>query len=236
MQARTFARAAALVLIVSFGMTVRSQQPPERPPQFERLPAAIPIFPLPDVMLFPLVSRPLHIFEPRYRAMVADALRGDRIIGMVLLQPGYESEYEGRPAIFPIGCAGLITDVEELPDGRYNIMLQGLMKFRVTSEDRTRPYRLASVDPLPEFLSAEQRPALGTRRLRLEELLAAPIKFSGSEPRFPKGLPDEELVNRLSQYLQMKPFERQQLLESDGVVARSAALIDLLEERARLPQ
>ena len=78
------------------------------------LPATIPIFPLEDVMLFPSVSRPLHIFEPRYRAMVADALKGDRIIGMVLLRPGYEADYEGRPPVYPIGCAGVITEVRRV--------------------------------------------------------------------------------------------------------------------------
>jgi hypothetical protein len=73
------------------------------------LPATIPIFPLPDATLFPNASHAFRIFEPRYRAMIADALEGDRIIGMVMLQPGYEADYEGRPPIVPIGCAGLIT-------------------------------------------------------------------------------------------------------------------------------
>ena len=73
------------------------------------LPATLPLFPLPNVVLFPNVFLPLHIFEPRYRAMVADALKGDRLIGMVLLRPGWESDYEGRPPVFPTGCAGLIT-------------------------------------------------------------------------------------------------------------------------------
>ena len=89
----------------------------QRLPGGEILPRTIPIFPLPDVMLFPNTTRPLYIFEPRYRAMVADALMGDRIIGMVLLRPGYEADYEGRPPVYPIGCAGVITDVEQMPDG-----------------------------------------------------------------------------------------------------------------------
>ena len=116
---------------------------PDKVPGAGMLPPTIPIFPLPDAMLFPNVSRPLHIFELRYRAMVADALKGDRIIGMVMLRPGYEADYEGRPPVYPIGCAGIITDVEQLPDGRFNILLSGLVKFRVTSEDQTRAYRLA---------------------------------------------------------------------------------------------
>ena len=77
------------------------------------LPAHDPlIFPLPNVVLFPNVFLPLHVFEPRYRAMVADALNGDRMIGMVLLRPGWEGEYEGRPPIYAVGCAGLITHAE----------------------------------------------------------------------------------------------------------------------------
>src|ERR671922_1672133 len=106
------------------------------------LPDTIPIFPLPNVVLFPNVFLPLHIFEPRYRQMVADALDGDRIIGMVLLRPGWEGNYEGRPPVYPIGCAGLITHAERLPDGRYDIVLQGLEKFRILAEDEGRPYRI----------------------------------------------------------------------------------------------
>jgi hypothetical protein len=82
------------------------------------LPPTIPLFPLSNVVLFPNVFLPLHIFEPRYRAMIGDALDGDRIVGMVMLQPGYEADYEGRPPVFPIGCAGLITRAEPLGDGR----------------------------------------------------------------------------------------------------------------------
>ena len=127
------------------------------------LPATLPLFPLPNVVLFPNVFLPLHIFEPRYRAMVADALDGDRLIGMVLLRPGWEGDYEGRPPVFPIGCAGLISHHEQLPDGRYNIVLRGLEKFRVEREDDSRLYRLGEVitlnEPLPETDRAEVRSA-----------------------------------------------------------------------------
>src|SRR5258705_6592230 len=98
------------------------------------LPPSIPLFPLPNVVLFPNVFLPLHIFEPRYREMVGDALRGDRIIGMVLLKHGYEANYEGRPAIYTTGCAGVITHSQPLPDGRYDIVLRGIEKFSVASE------------------------------------------------------------------------------------------------------
>ena len=109
------------------------------------LPPTIPVFPLPNVVLFPNVFLPLHIFEPRYREMVADSLAGNRIIGMVLLRPGWEPNYEGRPPVYSIGCAGLITFSEQHSDGRYNIVLRGLEKFRITGEDHSRSYRVAEV-------------------------------------------------------------------------------------------
>ena len=198
------------------------------------LPQTIPIFPLQDVMLFPNISRPLLIFEPRYRAMVADALKGDRIIGMVLLRAGYEAEYEGRPPIYPIGCAGVITASEQLPDGRYVMVLRGLVKFRVTSEDRTRPYRLARVEAMPELPSDEERAALRRQRPRLTALLAKVVE-PGSEPPSPD-LPDEDLVNGLAQQLDLDPVERQELLEQKGLLSRSQALIDLLEARVTPPR
>ena len=88
---------------------------------------------------------PLHIFEARYRAMTEDALAGDRMIGMTLLKPGFEAEYEGRPPIYPVGCVGLITHAERLPDGRFHIVLQGVERFRVTGEDASRVYRLGLI-------------------------------------------------------------------------------------------
>jgi uncharacterized protein len=195
------------------------------------LPPTIPIFPLPNVVLFPNVFLPLHIFEPRYREMVADALRGDRIIGMTLLRPGFEANYEGRPAVYPVGCAGLITHAEPQPDGRYNIVLRGMEKFRIGGEDASRSYRLAHVTALDEPANVEVRNVVRQQRHRLEAILAATIERSGHEPRFPAAVPDEDLVNGLAQYLPLEPLERQALLECDGVAARCLALIDLLEMR-----
>jgi Lon protease-like protein len=193
------------------------------------LPGTIPIFPLPNVVLFPNVFLPLHVFEPRYRTMVADALEGDRIIGMVLLQPGYEANYEGRPPVFAIGCAGVITHSEPLGDGKYNIVLRGLERFRLLGEDNDRAYRLAHIDVLPEDVPEGHRGELRRHRQRLEALLAAALERSGSEPRFPPAVADEDLVNALAQYLELDPLERQALLEQDGVLARCRALMDLLE-------
>ena len=196
------------------------------------LPPTIPIFPLQDVMLFPDASRRLHIFEQRYRDMVADALEGNRLIGMVLLEPGHEAEYEGRPPVYPIGCAGVIADVEELPDGRYNILLRGLTKFRITGEDQSRSYRLADVEALPEVVSDAQRPALADLREELMELL--PSAMPGLE--IPGGLPDEDLVNGVAQAIQIDPVDRLGLLEQPGPLARAQALIDLLYIRSALPR
>ena len=192
------------------------------------LPATIPIFPLEGPTLFPNASYPFRIFEPRYRAMVADALKGDRIIGMVMLQPGYEADYEGRPPIVSIGCAGLITDYEELPDGQYTIVLGGLTKFRVTGEDDSRTYRLAHVEAVPEVENETDTIALGEQRQRLESLLLA---LSGRLriPEAPAGVPDEQVVDELSQRLPIDPVSKQRLLEQDGPLARAIVLVEMLE-------
>src|SRR5688572_32951673 len=100
------------------------------------LPDKLPLFPLPNVVLFPNVFLPLHIFEQRYREMVSDVLQGDRLIGMVLLRPGWESDYEGCPPVYSIGCSGVITHAERLDDGRFNIVLRGVERFRIVEEER----------------------------------------------------------------------------------------------------
>lgn len=231
MKSKSLACAIWMVGLLSVPGTVWAQSAtPDKAPGADKLPPTIPIFPLPDTVLFPNVSLPLHIFEPRYRAMVADALKGDRIIGMVLLQPGYEANYEGRPPIYPIGSAGVITQVQQLPDGRFNIVLQGLVKFRVTGEDNSRPYRLAHVNAMPELPTDEEKAGLRKQRQRLEALLAPSFERSGgAEPRFPPEIRDEDLVNTLAQYLELDTIDRQALLELKGVLSRSQALIDLLE-------
>lgn len=192
------------------------------------LPPTIPIFPLPNVVLFPNVFLPLHIFEPRYKQMVEDALNGDRIIGMTLLRPGWERDYEGRPPVYPIGCAGVITHAERLPDGRFNIVLRGMEKFRVTGEEAERPYRLAHVEPVPEPSFESVRTEMRGQRRRLEALLV-PQPEGQADPKVPSAMPDEDLVNALAQYLEFDPVEKQALLERDGVLDRCRSLIELLE-------
>src|SRR5262249_61215492 len=92
------------------------------------------LFPLPTLVLFPHVLQPLHIFEPRYRQMTADALAGDRLIAMALLRPGWEKDYEGRPPIYSVICVGRIVAEKRLPDGRFNILLRGVSRARVRRE------------------------------------------------------------------------------------------------------
>jgi uncharacterized protein len=193
------------------------------------LPPTIPIFPLPNVVLFPQVFLPLHIFEPRYRAMVEDALAGDRIIGMVLLRPGWEGSYEQRPPVYPIGCAGLITHADRLQDGRFNIVLRGLEKFRIVGESHEQPYRMAHIETLAETLTANDRTLVTAARRRLEAMVSPGSDSPAPERALPRGMPDEELVNALAQYLGLEPVEKQALLERHGLVERSQSLVELLE-------
>ena len=200
------------------------------------IPSKIPIFPLPNVVLFPKVFLPLRIFEPRYRAMVEDALAGDRVVGMVLLRPGYEANYEGRPPVYAVGCAGDITHSERRDDGRLNIVLRGTEKFRIAGEDVSRAYRLARIEPIAEIDEDAAAAAMVHERQRLLALLKILLARLGSEARFPPDLSDEELVNGFAQNLDLDVIERQALLERPGVLSRCRALADLLEMKAHAVQ
>ena len=203
----------------------------------------LPLFPLPNVVLFPSVFLPLHVFEPRYREMVTDALASDRLIGMVLLKPGWEHEYDGRPPIYPIGCTGVMTHCERLSDGRFNIVLRGIERFRVLAEDHDRAYRRATIEPYAESaLAAEDRAVLQRQRSRLETLLSPGVERDlgrrsidpahgreAGDPMIPSGMADEELVNALAQYLDLEPIEKQALLERRCLRSRAESLVELLE-------
>jgi Lon protease-like protein len=195
------------------------------------LPFSIPLFPLPNVVLFPNVFLPLHIFEARYRQMVAAALAGDRIIGMVLLRPGYENEYDGTPPIYPTGCAGLITHHETLEDGRYNLVLRGLEKFTINTEEGPaagRLYRSAVITPVHDEVRADQRDDLRKERKRLQDLLT-PLFSDELANVLPETMPDVDLINALAQYLEFAPMEKLALLERQGPLARCRSMVELLE-------
>jgi len=202
------------------------------------LPFSLPIFPLPTVVLFPNVFLPLHIFEARYRQMIGEALAGDRIIGMVLLQAGYEDDYDGAPPVYATGCSGLITHAEKLGDGRYNLILRGLEKFSIHGEEVAavgRLYRSAVITPIDETVRATERDELRRERQKLQELLT-PV-FSGSlDGRLPDAMPDEDLINALAQYLEFDPMEKLALLERQGALARCRAMIELLEMKAMIAE
>ncbi|MDJ0785542.1 MAG: LON peptidase substrate-binding domain-containing protein [Myxococcota bacterium] len=190
--------------------------------------AQIPLFPLSNVVLFPGCLTPLHVFEPRYRQMTESALEGQRLIGMVTVLPSEQDEMAGNPGIFPIGCAGFITDHEQLDDGRYNIVLRGTRCFRVTHEiptDAERLYRLADVGFLDEPTSP---PKPGVRAAVLAHLEAI-AKRSGQSQELSlsqlEGLDDASFANVLCQALGFPPEEKQGLLEA-GV---SGERLDRLE-------
>jgi len=198
------------------------------------LPEVIPIFPLPNVVLFPLMPLPLHIFEPRYRKMVADALATHQTIGMALLRPGWEDDYEGRPPVYAVGCAGRIERSELLPDGRYNILLRGAGRFRITGERTGEPYRLADA----ELLVEDKGDAAEVDSLR-QALLAALARSSEGPVSLvlQAELPADLLVNAVAQSLDLAPVEKQSLLDCDTIPARYRRLLEILEflllERAR---
>jgi Lon protease-like protein len=199
------------------------------------LPDGIPLLTLPEETLFPNAPRRLEVVDARDRALLADAMKGNRIIGIVMPLLGLEADSLERPPIFEVGCAGLITKIEERPDGHLNVLLRGLVKFRVTDEDNSRAYRFAHVVALPERPNASQASTLKGMRQRLDDLLWLSIDHFGVEPP-PLAIPDEDVVNVVSQYADINPFQRQRLLEQEGVLARSRALVDLLETLSRMPR
>ncbi|MGE4057055.1 MAG: LON peptidase substrate-binding domain-containing protein [Vicinamibacterales bacterium] len=222
----------ALVALVALGALVtpartQSIQPPPLPSSGPTtLPETIPLFPLPDVAIFPNVAKPFNIYEERYRTMLTDAIAGDQVIGLVMLRPGFESDYEGRPPVYAIGCAATIVDYQLQSNGQYYLVLRGLMKFRILSEDQSRPYRVARVEPLPEVVEPGDRPALTAQRDRIVKLLLDVIPTALAPPI---EVTDEDVINILAQRLPMATADRQVLLEKDGLLARSETLIDLLE-------
>jgi Lon protease-like protein len=204
-------------------------KPAQAPDAVIEIPATLPLFPLPDVVLFPDVALPLRIYEPRYRALMADALKGNRLIGMVLLQPGHEAEYEGRPPIFAVGCVGVITQEEQQPNGEYTFVLRGLQKFRVTGENPGGAYRVARVTPLPEAaLNASQAKEILVERQRIDKLLPPLLDALGIKPP-PDNLSNEGLMIGLAQLLEFSAPEWQELLEKEGLLERLRLIAERME-------
>jgi Lon protease-like protein len=200
-------------------------------------PVLLPIFPLGDVVLFPGVRAPLHIFEPRYQQMMEVALEGGRVIGMVAVRPDHADEMAGDPAVFPIGCAGAIERHERLRDGRYNLVLRGIHRFRIAEEhlpDGERLFRLARVEPLVEVEIDEIAAArIAPKRARVARLLEEMISGTAGAQQGPalrrlSSLGDTEFANGLCQALGLPVEDRQALLEASGPAARIDSLEGML--------
>lgn len=200
------------------------------------------LFPLPNVVLFPGVLMPLHIFEPRYRQMVADAMSSDRLITMVLLEPGWETDYEGSPAVYPIGCLGRIIHHEPLPDDRSNLVLHGLRRVRLDAEVPTgRLYRSAVSGILKE-----QDPPGGadsTKRCRavVNEALHDLLDSLGWAEEFRRNIsPDDlalgELCDLASHLVPLDVELKQKLLEELDLGMRAAMVAAALMVEVRFTQ
>ena len=182
------------------------------------------IFPLPGAILFPELQLPLHIFEPRYRALVSDALVKDRRIGMI--QP--QTATEGAP-LFAIGCVGKIDEVEALDDGRYNIVLEGEARFRLLRElEVATPYRQIEAELLPdqdeEVLSSAERASFEREARRFADAQGYSVDW-GSVER----LDDMALINGVSQIAPFDAAAKQALLEASDLRTRCELLVQLMQ-------
>ena len=205
----------------------------------------VPIFPLAGALLFPRAQLPLHIFEPRYRAMVHDALSGDKLIGMVQPKPvltdaagGVEGDEREPPQLFHIGCLGEIVSSEELSDGRYNIVLEGTARFRIAQEaDVTTPYRQVDADRSgfdddddPEPLASIQRAELERESRRYADALGYAVDWEAVSR-----LHDEMLVNGIAQIAPLDPGSKQALLEARDLSERADLLVQFMQFQRMLP-
>lgn len=197
----------------------------------------LPIFPLSNVVLFPRVKTPLHLFEPRYRQLARDVLQGERRIGMVVVRPEHVDEMPGDPPIYPVGCAGVITESHRLPDGRYNLVLLGEHRVRVVAEEpRVDPrlYRVARVVRLQDSYPEAER----ARVARLRAAIAAdigvlirraqPDRSHAFDPELFAGVDDETFVNAVANAFAFPAEEKQALLEAEDVPERYARLASSL--------
>lgn len=187
------------------------------------------ILPLTGALLFPRMQLPLHIFEPRYRAMVTDSLARDRRIGMIQPRPGFrEAPGEALP-LFEIGCAGRIAEVEALDDGRFDIVLEGLSRFRVIRElEVTTLFRQVEAeliaDPDDEVLALGERASLELESRRFADAQGYAVDWNAVSR-----LDDEALVNGIAQIAPFDPAAKQALLEADTLSERAELTVQLMQ-------
>lgn len=196
------------------------------------LPATLPIFPLPGVLLLPRGEMPLNIFEPRYLQMFDEALAGNRLIGMI--QPEFDTaEDDPRPSLVDVGCAGRITGFQESGDGRYLVTLTGIIRFRVAEElTVATPYRQCR--PIYDEFSQDLMPGVGeddVDRDALMKTLKAYLEANQLEADWAgiRGASNEALVNALSMMSPYGTREKQALLEAPDLRSRAEILVAITE-------
>jgi Lon protease-like protein len=191
----------------------------------------LPLFPLPDLVFFPETRVPLHVFEPRYRQMITDVVARDQRFGLVLLRPGFDANYFGAPPVHACGTVGRIEQMATLPDGRYNILLFGEMRFRIIAESSQEPYRTARVIAQPQVTGDPN--AAYAQREWLSELSKQYLRYFPERESVPEiesaGL--EALTNALIMSLSFDAAEKQRLLEIDDIVMRAEDVATELENR-----
>ena len=188
----------------------------------------VPVFPLPNCVLFPGMFLPLHIFEPRYRAMTADALAGERLIAMALLKPGWQPDYAGSPPVHEIAGVGKIVEDVKLEDGRYNLVLIGLSRVRILEEVGDGPYRRARVRILEDVAPGkgyerQRRTLLGIYTQIMKDLT------QGTVPMPPDDVPLGMLCDLVASLLSFDPPTKQGFLEELRVTLRCDRLLERLE-------
>jgi len=202
----------------------------------------IPLFPLPATVFYPNTSLPLHIFEPRYRNMVEDALNGKGEIGMILLKPGWENDYQGTPEIMTIGCVGKITRHSELPEGKYNILLSGLYRFRILNEIKGKTYRQAEVAILKEINNKDLTSQASPIKERLIRIMQLYLKNIPNGAKIEEALHMEncqnlaEFVDKLTHHFDLPVNKMQEFLEQQDVQKRADSLYSLIEFKNQLIQ
>lgn len=182
------------------------------------------IFPLPGAILLPGLQLPLHIFEPRYRALVSDALIRDRRIGMI--QP--QRPLEGAP-LYRVGCVGRIGDIETMDDGRYNLVLEGEARFRIVRElEVATAYRQVEAELIAEdedaVLSAVERAGFEQEARRFANRQGYSVDWA-SVTR----LDDRSLIDGVAQIAPFDPASKQALLEADSIGRRCELLVQLMQ-------
>jgi uncharacterized protein len=195
----------------------------------------VPLFPLPNVVLFPKTPVPLYIFEERYRTMVREALAGSGELVIALLRSGFEANYTGVSAVHNVACLGKIESYEELEDGKYNIVVVGVQRVRLIREVQHSPYRMVEVEKLDDGARDEIPGEIARRHNHLGGLFARFTELAtGVNQHALELMPQldfESLVNMVAMTLNLPIEEKQALLEIGEAYLRCDMLIPILQQQ-----